>query len=262
MGLPPGLSRRIELGIDELVASELASAERPDAQTNLGNVYATLRRWQEAEDAFRRALSIDPTWIPAYINLSELQRALGAEATAEETLRRAIAAAPEAAEPYHALGLSLVRQRRYDEALQALATAWRTGPGNGQFGFVYAVALNSLGARPQAIAVLQEVVERHPSHRTALMSLAQLHRDEGDLNAARHPAKTAGIRTGRCRDQSPRRHGSRRDRALSCRSWPAWAFRQTGPSPRGQRRTGIDRRQEPLFERDHRTCRRTALSAA
>ena len=185
MGLPPGLSRRIELGIDELVASELASAERPDAQTNLGNVYATLRRWQEAEDAFRRALSIDPTWIPAYINLSELQRALGDEATAEETLRRAIAAAPEAAEPYHALGLSLVRQRRYDEALQALATAWRTGPGSGQFGFVHAVALNSLGDRPQAIAVLQEVVERHPSHRMALMSLAQLHRDEGDLTAAR-----------------------------------------------------------------------------
>ena len=185
MGLPPELSRRFERAVDELIASELASAERPDVQTNLGTLYAMLRRWQEAEQAFRRAIDIDPAWIPAYVNLSEVQRALGRESAAEETLRQAVAAVPDAAEPYHALGLSLVRQRRYDDALQALETAWRNDPDNGQFGFVYAVALNSLGDTAGAIAVLDGVVDRHPAHRQALMSLAQLHRDTGDLASAR-----------------------------------------------------------------------------
>ena len=196
LSLPPALSRQLDQGIDELVASELASAERPDGQTNLGNLFARQRQWQDAEAAFGRALEIDPAWIPAYINLSEVQRALGDEDGAEEVLRQAIAVAEEAAEPHHALGLSLVRQRRYDDALQALATAWRQDPGNGQFGFVYAVALHSLGRERQAIAVLQDVVDRHPSHRAALMSLVQWHRDDGDSAAAR------GI-LNRLRDYAP-----------------------------------------------------------
>ena len=185
MSVPPALSLQLDDAIAELVASELASAERPDAQTNLGSLFARRQQWQDAEAAFERALAIDPAWIPAYINLAEVQRAQGREDRAEAVLRRAIAANGEAAEPHHALGLSLVRQRRYDDALPALETAWRQASDNARFGYVYAVALDSLGHGPQAIAVLEDVVDHHPAHRAALMTLVQWHRDAGDMVSAR-----------------------------------------------------------------------------
>ena len=179
--LPQEISGPLDVALDELVAAELASAERPETQTSLGNLEIARRRLDEAEAAFRRALDIDPAWVPAWVNLADLQRGLGREGQAEASLRAALAQVPDAAEAHHALGLSLIRQRRYGEALEALETAWQTDPGSAQFGYVYAVGLHSRADVQGAVQVLEAVLERHPAHLRSLTFLMLLRRDQGQI---------------------------------------------------------------------------------
>jgi Flp pilus assembly protein TadD len=72
-------------------------------------------------------LRLAPDFLPALIDLGDLSRARGEEVEAEKYLRRAVVVAPEDATAWYALGLSLVRQKRTDEAMQALARARALG---------------------------------------------------------------------------------------------------------------------------------------
>jgi Flp pilus assembly protein TadD len=51
---------------------------------------------------------------------------------------------PDAAALHHALGLSLVRQQRKDEALRELRRATELDPTNQRFKYVYGVARSEL----------------------------------------------------------------------------------------------------------------------
>lgn len=112
--------------------------------------------------AYRRAMALDAGYLPAYANLADLMRIQGDEAGAEALLRHALTIVPEAAELHHALGLSLIRSRRYGAALAELKRAWELAPDDARFGYVYAVALDSTSAPGQAIDVLSAVVDVAP----------------------------------------------------------------------------------------------------
>ena len=61
----------------ELVAAEMVDADRPEAHLNLGLL--DLRRQQpaEAEAEYRTALRLDPSFVPAMVNLADLDRMRG-----------------------------------------------------------------------------------------------------------------------------------------------------------------------------------------
>jgi len=77
-------------------------------------------------------------------------------------LRRAAKAVPGCADVYYALGLSLVRQKRVDEAVDDLRLASKLNPENARYIYVYAIALNSTGNPEKAIMVLQGAHNIHP----------------------------------------------------------------------------------------------------
>ena len=66
---------------------------------------------------------------------------------------------------HHALGLSLVRQKRANEGIEELRLASTLNPDNARYIYVYAVALNSTGKPEQAIMVLQGAHNRYPNNR-------------------------------------------------------------------------------------------------
>ncbi len=72
---------------------------------------------------YEAATKYAPWFLPAYVNLAELQRQGGNEVVAEQTLRRALAEAPRDAGVLYALGLSVYRQQRPAEAVALLAEA-------------------------------------------------------------------------------------------------------------------------------------------
>ena len=188
-GTPPDLLQEaqktaLDRAVSELVASEMATAERPENHMNLALLYVQMGRVTDAEDELKTALRLDPDFIPAMVNLADVYRTQQRDGEARQLLERAIAVAPNAAEPIYALGLLKVRQKQYPEALRLLAEAAKLQPGNVRYSYVYAVALHSSGQVNQAIEVLQRAHERRPADREVLTGLITFERDRGNTALA------------------------------------------------------------------------------
>jgi Flp pilus assembly protein TadD len=132
---------------EEYVAAERFNTDRPESRVNLGGYYADRGETVAAEAEYEAALKLDPRYGPAWVNLADLRRVQGREADAEATLRKGIAQIPDVAALHHSLGLALVRQQRYAEALAELERAVKLEPGNARYAYVYEVARRDLALR-------------------------------------------------------------------------------------------------------------------
>jgi predicted CXXCH cytochrome family protein len=194
LSLPPELQTALVNATKELVVAELVDAERPEAHLNLGLLDTRRREPDEAKAEYRTALRLDPAFVPALVNLADLDRARGLDQQGAELLRKAMSIEPNNADVQHSLGLLLVRQHDYPGALDLLRRASELAPDNARYAYVYAAALNSTGASGQAMAVLDEVHRRHPTDRDALMALISIARDTGDFaTALRHARELAAF---------------------------------------------------------------------
>jgi predicted CXXCH cytochrome family protein len=128
----------------EYVAGERFDADRPENRTNLGGYYAERGQFAEAEAEIRAAIALDPSFVPAWVNLADTMRMQAREADAESALREGLKHSPSDATLHHALGLSLVRQKKNAEALRELKRATELAPGNARFAYVYGVAKTEL----------------------------------------------------------------------------------------------------------------------
>ena len=142
--LGPTAAAAFAKAAEEYIAGERFNADRPESRTNLGGFFAERGRHQEAEAQFRSALALDPMFVPAWVNLADLMRMRGREPDAEALLREGLGHAPRDATLHHALGLSLVRQHRNEEALRELKRATELAPDNQRFAYVYGVASQEL----------------------------------------------------------------------------------------------------------------------
>lgn len=179
----------IQRGVAELIAAEMTNADRPESHLNIGLIHVDQGQFDRAEAAYRAALNLQPTFTEAAVNLADLYRLQGREAEGEKTLRQALDLDPRNAAAHHALGLSLIRQKRLPEAMTALAEAARLGDDNPRYGYVYAVALNGAGQGEQAIQTLEAVLTKHPNDRDTLVALVAFQRDVGHRDAARNHAR-------------------------------------------------------------------------
>jgi tetratricopeptide (TPR) repeat protein len=179
----------LDKSLDEYIASQQTNADRPEANMNLGVLFAELGRFNDSDAKYRKALEIQPSFVQAYVNLADLYRLQGRDNQGEELLREALKIAPQDADVYHALGLLLVRQNRLAEALEALKQSAKLSPDNPHYSYVYAVALNSAGRETEAIEFLKETHYRHPNDHEILFALVTFNRDSGNLQAARDYAK-------------------------------------------------------------------------
>jgi Flp pilus assembly protein TadD len=118
------------------------------------------------------------------INLADLYRQLGRDGEGESVLRAAIVASPKDAGLHHALGLTLTRLKRPDDALGELRQAAELEPERARYAYVYAVALHSAGRRDEAMTVLKDILARHPDDRDTLLALVSYSRDAGDFSTA------------------------------------------------------------------------------
>jgi tetratricopeptide (TPR) repeat protein len=160
--IPESARAPLEAARAEYVAVQRFGADRPEAQVNLGSALAAQGDIPGARAAFAEAVRLDSSFIPAYVNLADAERALGEEAKGEAALRRAMVLGPASGMPAHALGLSLIRQRRYAEGLEMLGEAVRREPASSRYAYVYAVALHDGGRPEQAVRVLEDALARHP----------------------------------------------------------------------------------------------------
>lgn len=164
----------------ELTTAELVDADRPEAHLNLGLIHIRRRQAADAEAAYRTALRLDPAFVPAMVNLADLQRMRGMDQQGADWLRMALTVEPNNADVKHALGLHMARLRNYSEALPLLRRAMELAPDNVHYSYVYAIALNSTGSPASAVSVLEKAHLRAPADREILVALVSIARDRGD----------------------------------------------------------------------------------
>ncbi len=168
---------------EDYVAAERYNADRAESRTNLGNFFSRRGDAAAAENEYRAAIALAPVVAPR-IALADLYRATGREADAESLLRATVMIDPQAAAPRHALGLALVRQKKYAEALDLLKQAAERDPGQPRYAYVYAIALQSTGRADEAMDVLRRAAEANPSDRSILSALLQNALRAGRLDEA------------------------------------------------------------------------------
>jgi predicted CXXCH cytochrome family protein len=193
-GVPPDRRAACAKALAEYVASEEAMVERPEAHVNLGTFYAEQHDVARAQAEYRTAIRLQVDFVPAYVNLADLYRALERDGDAAAVLEEGLRVVPDDPSLLHALGLERVRAKRVDVALPLLARAAERQPGNARFAYVHAVALHSSGKIAEAIAVLERALVRAPYDRDLLLALATFNRDAGRLPAARrHAGRLAAV---------------------------------------------------------------------
>jgi tetratricopeptide (TPR) repeat protein len=181
--------RKLDAASKEYIASQQANADRPEAQTNLGNFYAAKGDRREAIESYNTSIELAPYYLPAYVNLADFYRRVGQESDALELLQRAVKINPDNAAAHHALGLSLVRLKRYQDGLQQIEQAAWLQPDDANYAYVYAIALNSMGQKKQAIQTLRTALMQHPRNREILSALVNFLRDSGDPAGAERYAR-------------------------------------------------------------------------
>ena len=175
----------------EFIAAQQFNADRPEARTTLGSFYARRGRNGEAETEYKAALRLSPKFTGASVNLADLYRQTGRESDGEKVLRDAIAAVPDDGGLHYALGLSLVRMKRYDDALAELHRAVDLDHDNARYAYTYGVAMHSAGQVPEAIAFLRDNLNSHPNNRDIIMAIVSFSRGAGDNATALQYAEQA-----------------------------------------------------------------------
>ncbi|MFO1082498.1 MAG: cytochrome c3 family protein [Reyranellaceae bacterium] len=170
--------------LDEYLATQAYNADRGEAHMNRALLEIRRGNGLLADDHLTLAIAVDPTFVPAYVQLADLYRGRRDEAKAAAILRQAIALNPESGLAHHSLGLSLVRQRGLEAATEEFARAAQLDPGNARYGYVYAVALEQGGRPGDAMKVLDEVLTRHPYDAEALQAGAAWAVQRGDRQKA------------------------------------------------------------------------------
>jgi tetratricopeptide (TPR) repeat protein len=109
------------LAASAVLAAQVLLEDDPEfefAWSVLGRILTSLNRYEEAEDAIARAISLCPegkTYIP-FAEMGHLFDSRGDLPRAEEWYRKAVEARPESANGYNYLGSVLARQGRLEEA--------------------------------------------------------------------------------------------------------------------------------------------------
>ena len=168
----PSQRRAYEAALAEFQDAQMAMADMPSSNLNLGVLSADQGRAEQAEQAYQTALRMDPYFLPARSNLAQLYNQMGRNADAESLLRDGIARHPESGELFYSLGLVLAEEKRLRDAAEALGKAVALLPGRARVRYNHGLALQQLGRRPEAEAALRQANKLDPRDPQVVYALA------------------------------------------------------------------------------------------
>ena len=185
----PVIQKQLKLAIENYIASQSVNADRPEAQANLGELYARMGDFKQAESAYQNAIALDAEFLSAYVNLADIYRAQNNEEQSLFYLNKAINIQPDSGPAHHSLGLYYVRQQNLPAAIKHLQKSAELESGNARFNYIYAVALDAQGNTEHSIKILEQTQQQHPTDRDVLYALVAYHQKLGQSQKAKHYAK-------------------------------------------------------------------------
>jgi tetratricopeptide (TPR) repeat protein len=136
-------------------------------------------KWDQAEQAYRKALEIDPHLSAASTNLGNLLFRQERSKEAEELYRSAIQADPEQPQAYYNLGFLKLEQGRADLAIVFFQKALGLDPDFADARFNLGVALEREGRTPEARREFVRFLSMDPASAWARVARMHLERIDG-----------------------------------------------------------------------------------
>jgi len=190
--------------LNEFVGSMEYSGDFAFGRYNLGNLYAELKRPEDAIRNYQAALKIDDLFYPAKVNLAMLYNRLGKNNDAERLLREVVQTHPQMYELKYSLGLLLAEQKKYHEASSFLSSAARGLPKRSRIHYNSGLILDYLRRDTAAEAALMRALELEPDNMDYLKGMAEFYlkrkryeeaKKMAEQMIARHPSNLTGHRT-------------------------------------------------------------------
>lgn len=164
-------------------ACELAPDD-PRSWSDLGLVYASERRLDDAARCFFEAIQIDPRHTDAWHNLGITLRKLGDRQGAFNAFKNALLAAPERAETYLALGNLLIDQGQLEDALECFERAAKHDPTLARARSRLAQHLSQAGKVRRAESLFRQSLGLDPDHVQGWFGLGRTLEDLGEAEGA------------------------------------------------------------------------------
>lgn len=173
--------KKTNLIIKEYRESLEYGADSPVTLMARANLETNMRNFKLAESYYLKALSIEPNYVPAMVNLADYYRLLKDERKAGQWIERAVSINKNNGLAHHAMGLHYIRRNNITKALVHLKKSTELDSAQPNYFYVYAIALND---KKQAIEVLVKGVELWPNESTLLLTLVKYMDELGQLKNA------------------------------------------------------------------------------
>jgi tetratricopeptide (TPR) repeat protein len=144
------------------------------ALNDLGNLYLQQGKFDPAEQALRRAISLNPDLPTAHDLLGLTRLRKGDQQGAEGAFREAIRLQPDLAEAQTNLGNLLAASGNFAQAISHLRIAVASDPDNVEAHFDLGEALAASGALDQALEQLEAALRLNPNHARAHTDLGRI----------------------------------------------------------------------------------------
>ena len=141
--------------LDELLTSHIVSSWRGEGAMNLSMVQAGQSQLAPAISSLLHAVSADPYFDAAYVNLADLYRMTNQTGKEADILAKGISTSPRSPMLRFSYALHLIRQGDKPEALSQLKEAVKLDPANLRYAYTYFVALDDAGKTKQALSMIK-----------------------------------------------------------------------------------------------------------
>ncbi|MDD1013893.1 tetratricopeptide repeat protein [Pseudomonas rubra] len=164
------------------------NADLPGGRLNLAVLLSRQGRDEQAMEQYRKALGMDPYFVPARVNLVTLANAAQRPDEAERLLRDGVALAKmpvaDRGNLAYMLALLLVERGQAEEALGWMEQAAEAVPGNPRIRYNQGLLLSRMQRRDEALQALRSGLQQSPDDPDLLYSLIYLHALAGEREQA------------------------------------------------------------------------------
>jgi Tfp pilus assembly protein PilF len=160
--------------------------ESADANYNLGMSYSSLGQYKEAIEAYKRAIRIKPDYEAAYYNLGHAYSNLKQYDNSVKAFRDAIRRKPDYVEAYYGLGNAYLDSGKDEKAVHTFEEAIRLKPDNPYAYFNLGLLYFPAGPHAEAIDAFTQAIVRDPRYAEAYYNraYAYLYMARGDSAAS------------------------------------------------------------------------------
>ena len=118
----------LDEGLTALLRAEQVNPGNPSIYIQIGDIYARMRRWDDARIAYEKAIAADKDNALAYQGLSSVYRRLGQNQETVDTALQAVSLLHRLPLAHFNLGVAMARAGETDRAILAFETALRFNP--------------------------------------------------------------------------------------------------------------------------------------